>query len=282
MPDPNFILIGAQKCGTTWLSKMIKQHPEVFAPSKKELHFFNKSRNYSRGIEWYRSQFAGYNGQKAIGEFTPDYFWTTSDNIEGDESDRNRDIPKLVHKHYPNIKFILSLRDPVQRGISAYYHHIKNCRISPNSNIMKVGHSYGIISMGFYYSHLCEWLKFFKIDQFLILIYEYDIVQNKEETIKRVFRFLELDEHFKPANIETKYNKRYGYLYLYLKNHFPRLAKIANRIPPIKRIDFPRIQVKAEEINELSNLYVDENRRLETLIGRRLPWSHRVNDMGSA
>jgi len=181
--DPNFLIIGVQKCGTSWLSQMLRQHPDIFAPPKKELHFFNKQSNYNRGIEWYRGHFSGFSGQKAIGEFTPNYFWICRDNKESKESGRTSNVPFLLYKHYPDMKFVILFRDPVDRAISAYYHHIRARRISPSTPISEVWHQYGILSMGFYYSQLCEWLKLFSLNQFLILIYEHDIVKNKEETV---------------------------------------------------------------------------------------------------
>jgi len=78
MVDPNFMLIGAQKCGTSWLAAMLRQHPDIFVPEKKELHFFNLKSNYARGIEWYRKQFDGWSGQKLVGDCTPNYLWEQS------------------------------------------------------------------------------------------------------------------------------------------------------------------------------------------------------------
>jgi len=162
---------------------MIRQHPDVFAAPTKELHFFNRRSNYRKGIEWYRSQFAGYNGEKAIGELTPNYLWTSIEEKGIQTGNRSVDIP--------------------------------------NKGILEVGHKRGIISMGLYYSQLCEWLKYFRQDQFLILIYEYDIKHNKEQTLIRVFRFLGVDEQLKPASMEKRYNARSGHFYMHLHYYFP-------------------------------------------------------------
>lgn len=68
---PNFLIIGAPRSGTTWIQENIKHHPEIFMPEQKEIHFFD--RNYAMGIEYYEKYFSAYDGQKAIGEATPDY-----------------------------------------------------------------------------------------------------------------------------------------------------------------------------------------------------------------
>ena len=46
---PNFLIIGAQKAGTTWLHRMLNQHPDIFFPEQKELHHFS---NQDRAIFW--------------------------------------------------------------------------------------------------------------------------------------------------------------------------------------------------------------------------------------
>ncbi len=273
MPDPTFLLIGAQKCGTSWLSEMIRQHPDVFAPPLKELHFFNKEDNYQKGLEWYRSLFSDHKGEKAIGEFTPNYMWTSLDEREIEESRRTRNIPELVYQHYPEIKLIVTLRDPVSRAVSAFYHHIRERRIHPQSRILNVGHRYGIISIGFYDVHLHNWLQVFPRDQFLIFFYETDIVQNKEQTLRGVYRFLGVDEGIVPENIHARHNPRDSHLYMYLHYYFPRVTyRLAKVVPVLNWIDFPKIEVSDEEVGELSRLYSPHKQALASLLECRLPW----------
>ena len=76
MPAPTFLCIGAQKCGTTWLARAVKQHPQVSPGKKKELHFFNHRDAYEQGLDWYESQFRSRPQTRATGEFTPNYWWT--------------------------------------------------------------------------------------------------------------------------------------------------------------------------------------------------------------
>src|SRR5262249_40448697 len=74
MASPNFIIIGAQKSGTTWLARHLRNHPEVFLV-RGEIHFFDKDFNFARGRDWYESQFAAATTHRAIGEKTPEYLW---------------------------------------------------------------------------------------------------------------------------------------------------------------------------------------------------------------
>ena len=54
--QPAFLIVGAQRCGTTSMFKTLRQHPAVLAPAlQKGIHYFDK--NYDRGPGWYRSHF---------------------------------------------------------------------------------------------------------------------------------------------------------------------------------------------------------------------------------
>jgi hypothetical protein len=271
MPDPNFLIIGAQKCGTSWLAANLKQHPEILLSPNKELHFFDKEYNYARGLEWYQGKFGEYRGQKAVGEATPNYFWAYGDADEMKRSEHLPGIPRRIHQQYPDLKLIVSFRDPVERAISAYYHLIRSRRIAPAKRILSVSNQYGITAMGFYYSQLCEWLKYYKAEQFLVLIYEEDIVSNKDRTMSRVLRFLGVDESFKAEELEKGRNVRMGNFYLFMNYYFPNLTErfIAPH-PSIGKLDFPKIRVSDGEVRELRAIYADENRKLESLIGRKI------------
>jgi hypothetical protein len=174
MADPTFLVIGAQKCGTSWMLGMMRQHPDVLVAPRKEIHFFDKAENYRKGIDWYRSHFPEVAGKVAAGEFTPNYFWTSDDPREIEESGCTENIPALVAKHYPDIRLVVSLRDPVDRAVSAYYHHLRAGRVSPKESILAAKDRFGIVSMGFYEVHLRRWREHFPADQLLVLLYEED------------------------------------------------------------------------------------------------------------
>ena len=271
--EPNFLVIGGQKCATSWLARNIKHHPDTFTPVKDELHFFNKRANYRKGIEFYRSQFIGYCGQKAIGEFTPNYFWTSENAQEIREHDLNYDIPKCVKRYYPNMKLIVSLRNPVHRAISAYYHHIRKRRVNPNSRILDVGDKYGIISMGFYDIHLKKWLEHFEPSSFLILILEEDIAQKPYETLKEVYQFIGIDSSFKPKNAAKKVGTMKSHFYTRASCNIPQLlAKMLYIVLPsnFQEADFWKTKVSDSEVEELRQIYLKHNEQLSSLISRKL------------
>ena len=101
MPLPNFVGIGAQRAATTWAHICLREHPDVFLPDTKEVHFFN--RNFDRGIAWYEAHFARHAGEAAVGEVTPNY-------LNNEEA-----IPRMAHV-LPEARLFVILREPIQRA----------------------------------------------------------------------------------------------------------------------------------------------------------------------
>lgn len=272
---PSFLLIGAQKCGTTWLSHMIEQHKEVCSARKKEIHYFNNVKNYRKGLDWYLKQFRIKEGIKAIGEYTPNYFWVDISESESRENDVPYDIPKLVHQVNSNIRLILCLRNPIDRAISAFYHHIRSRKLLPRSNFTEVMHKYGILTMGFYDLHLLKWLEYFSLNNFLILIYENDFLDSFiESTIKKVYMHLDVDCSFMPTNLYKRYNTRSSGYELHMRKKFFRFAKYVDKFTPDIVKNNPKwdIRVSDRDQNFLKSIYHSHNRRLEEIIGQKLPW----------
>jgi hypothetical protein len=270
---PTFLVIGAQKCGTSWLAQMMSQHPEVSTGAEKELHFFNKVYNYQKGLEWYRSQFSITPDTKAVGEFTPNYFWTSED--EREMGGRTRNILKLVHETYPNLKLIVCLRDPVDRAVSAYYHHINMGRVQPKQSIIEVADYHGIKSMGYYDIHLSNWMNYYTCDNFLVLIYEKDLQDNmKRKSLERVFRYIGVDNTFEPNGIFSKYHVRRSHFEMRIRHYPFHIGKGLRLLVPerIKMSKIWEISVREKEKETLREIFKPHNKNLEEIIGSRLPW----------
>lgn len=106
MSLPTFVVIGAQKSGTTTLHRMLGEHPQIFRSRPKELHFFD--RHYDRGFEWYTAQFSPGPQQAASCETCGAYMF--------DPRARER----MVHD-LPDTRFVAVLREPVSRAYSHYW-----------------------------------------------------------------------------------------------------------------------------------------------------------------
>ncbi|MBE9039617.1 tetratricopeptide repeat protein [Oscillatoriales cyanobacterium LEGE 11467] len=199
--EPDFIIMGVGKCGTTALAKYLEQHPKVLFSIEKELHFFSK--NFKAGLDWYKAHFPSIpeNRKFLTGEATPWYF--SSGGAE-----------KRIFKSLPHVKLILILRNPVDRAFSHYSMNVKLGRehrsfeeaiaseikvLQSLPDVTKTNRENywktetGNLLMGLYICFLEKWLALFPKEQILILRNE-DLSQQPAETMQQVFQFLELPD----------------------------------------------------------------------------------------
>jgi len=283
---PDYLLIGAQKCGTTWLAAMLSQHPEVFTPETKELHFFDRAARWARGPEWYASCFEGAEGAAAVGEATPNYLGVAcappEDAVRAFEragctlrfeeyEDAPPDVVERIHALLPELRLIAMLRSPVDRAISSFYHHVRMRRIAPTRRILDAAGEWGILSIGFYHVHLQRWLARYARERLLVLLYEEDVQGDKEATLRRVFEHLGVDPGFAPAEAERRFNERSSDPWMFARYYSPSLARLAFRaVPALHGLPWPRLRVTPEERAVLADAYAGEIARLEELLGRSL------------
>lgn len=109
-PLPNFLIIGAQKAGTTALYAYLRRHPDITGPSWKEVSFFD--RHYVRGEAWYRGNFPNaLRARGLIGEASPSYLFHPL-------------APRRASALVPGAKLIALVRNPVDRAFSHYQHEV--------------------------------------------------------------------------------------------------------------------------------------------------------------
>jgi len=244
-PLPDFLIIGVQKSGTTWLARMLRQHPDVHMPGN-EVHYFDKVHNYKKGEEWYRGHFTGAERKQAVGEKTPDYIWAYGDGVEGHDPD----VHKNVYETLPEAKLIVLLRNPVDRAVSATKHIIRSGRVSPRHSLdeLLMGDEYdrirghGVLEYGYYHQHLSAYLDLFSPSQLLVLFFEEDVVKAPKQGLAKALRFLDLPDTDAIEGINEKVNAhRAALLELYAKYYAPRLFGLARRLRTIfsKKIEPP-------------------------------------------
>ncbi len=132
MTMPNFLIVGAMKCGTTALYYYLEQHPQIFMSPVKEPNFFCfegreglDSGNSITDIAAYRGLFRGVSSERAIGEASHCYLYE----------------PRAVEriKHYtPDARLIAILRSPIERAYSHFLHAVRNgteCQSRGNAQI---------------------------------------------------------------------------------------------------------------------------------------------------
>jgi hypothetical protein len=121
-PLPEFLIIGAQRTGTTSLYKYLSEHPQFRSATLKTkgVHFFDT--RYEKGMAWYRAHFpttayrtafrVRHGADLVTGEASPYYLF-------------HPHVPFRLHQHLPNVKLIAILRDPIDRTYSQWQHELK-------------------------------------------------------------------------------------------------------------------------------------------------------------
>ena len=276
----DFLVLGAQKCGTTWIHHVLSQHPGVFIPPAKELHFFNKSSALSRGCGWYADQFAAAGAGQLRGECTPNYLWNYLDPRDRPVPGEHHDLAPKLAELRPQLRLVATLRNPVDRAISAFHHHINQGRIAPDARILDHLWTLGIASMGMYARHLRHWIDAFGREPLMVLIYEQDVAPDtvKPATAQRLFAHLGLAP-FEVPSLYEQLNARRSYLALRLARHLPPsglAGRVVRRgiesVTPARVDRLFRFGVSKEERVELSRLFAPHQAELEALLGRPMPW----------
>ncbi len=259
MKLPNLLVAGAQKAGTTWLHQVLDQHPKVFMSKTKELEFFTQCTPRTRkDVKRYAKHFASAGKAPIRGESTPGYFWSKNHHQDWlykvSRRRREHDIPNAVKKVLgPDVRIVISLRDPVERAVSAYSHHVKRGRLDWDERIISVGARYGIVHMGFYYSHLLPWLQTFDRANLHVVAFE-SLMQQKEEEFLRLQKFLGLKRMKLPQLGQKRVHPG------------PLRARRDEGVFMVRPDETERLVVTNEELRRLTELYWDEVEKLATIL----------------
>ena len=183
---PDFLVIGAEKAGTTTLHDLLDHHPDISMSDPKEPSFFCQPALYAKGWDWYRGFFANATG-RVIGEASPAYsmdadFPGTADRIA-------RDLP--------NAKLIYIVRDPVERLESAWMWYRAHGRHKLGQRAFppldrSVHEVPGLIDASRYWHQLSLYRAHFAEEQILVLFLE-DMRRDPVVTLGQAFDFVGVD-----------------------------------------------------------------------------------------
>jgi hypothetical protein len=256
-PLPDFLIIGAQKAGTTALFGYLRWHPQVTGPSFKEVSFFD--RHYARGEAWYRAHLPArprhwlvkrrHGRWPSVGEASPSYLFHPL-------------AAERVAELIPEARLIAILRNPVDRAFSHYQHEVALGReplsfeeaLDEEEHRMRgeeermlrdrsyFSHSwwnYTYVARGRYAEQLERWFAAFSREQLLVLLSE-ELLEQPAETYARVTDFLGVDRHGLGS--------------------YPRIfSRDYEQMSPATR-------------DRLEREFAEPNRRLGELLARELPW----------
>lgn len=198
---PDFLIIGAQKCGTSALRMNLDAHDSIFMVDR-EMHFFNGPRVWAKGMDWYCSHFS--RPGKLQGEKTPDYLSSIS-------------APGRIAAAFPRVKLLVLLRDPVSRAYSQWNHmmqRIEDTRprgwdlLSFEEAIARSSRGISpydrLLDKGCYIEQIDRYMEHFPREQLFVGIQE-RFRTNGVEELARLFRFLGVEElPVEPVSIHVR------------------------------------------------------------------------------
>ena len=201
---PNFLHVGAGKCASSWLWRVLQEHPGIYVPERPDnVNFFTV--HYHRGLDWYeQTYFAAYDGENAVGEFSNSYMCY-------------HPALERIARHLPGARLTMTLRNPVVRAFLSWAHvHLKKKNgLDPDRGIgvpfEKCLHHHGHawfrhwIEPGFYARHIEHILSLFPREHILIMLHE-DLCDDPNAFMRRYYEFLEVDPHFQSTLIGREIN----------------------------------------------------------------------------
>jgi hypothetical protein len=294
MSLPNFMCLGAAKSGTTTLYDILRQHSDIYTPSFKEPHFFDIPENFNNGLQWYEKTYFKKTDKKIIADFTPSYFF-------------DKNAPRRIFESLgANMKFLVIVRNPVDRAYSHYlhskrdHHEVENFEKSLELELSRLNqyeqqsdylfylrHSY--IHQGLYSRMLERYLQYFSLDNFLFISFEDEFLKERDVTIKKILDFLEIDNSAvlntdirsnpsskeKSKNLKKLMNKR-GWWRDMVRFMIPDIQLrqiIRNRIQRINIIEFKAQQLSQELRSELLEKYFKQDiLNLERILNKEMNW----------
>jgi hypothetical protein len=290
---PDFLLIGAQKAGTTWLWEMLDRHPGTSLPVEKEIHYYGGAERYRQGPDWYASFFADVEPSKVTGEASTSYL---SDRVpywynESRDLEYAPDLPplpELVARDLPDARILVVLRDPVRRAVSAYHHWMRQGDLPPLVGLARTARSHPklrIIEYGRYLRHLAAWRAAVPAERIHVLVYEEDIVADPFAALSRVYGFLGLDAGFRPELPRRRVHGSWSWTRCVVNYHSGPLRRWFARGRVGAFIDrhavLERFAVRPSDIEYLQGVYRPDHQALEDLVGRSLEcWDYGAGLLG--
>jgi hypothetical protein len=265
---PHFLIVGAPRSGTSALNRYLSEHPDVFTPPRKELHFFD--RNFHRGLDWYRDHFSGVPSDRIMGESTPAYMG------------HPRAIERIAAT-IPEAKLIAILRDPVERAYSHYWwkraRGVESLSFQdaiaaemagkPPSGFART-HLYDYIGRGRYFDQLNRVSNYYDREQLLVFLLD-DLRVSPQGTYEQMCAFLSIDSTFEPPGLGRTVNQ-------FVRYRSTGLRRISKSLPSVLRKPVNRFNVQPDSYppldqatrDRLTALYREDNKRLSAWLDRDL------------
>lgn len=237
---PNFLVVGAPKAGTTAMHHFLSEHPEIYLPSKKELHYFtygylirntngpgdrNSLERCCADLNDYKKHYQNIPDEAiAVGEASPSYLFFTDC------------IPKIKELLGPNVKILIMLRNPIERAFSMYSHLLNAKRehlsffdalqAEEQRAHMGWGDAWLYKAHSLYYEKVLAYMNAFSPENVKVILH-HEFKNNAANIMQSTYRFLGVDPTFVPWNINIQ-------VYSQTAVYRNRLAAFLAKPQPIK------------------------------------------------
>ncbi|QDS97527.1 sulfotransferase family protein [Adhaeretor mobilis] len=297
---PQFVVIGAQKAGSTFLLECLEEHPEIFMPPY-EVAFFDGELYDPANLGKFERHFQSAQPGQLIGMKRPNLLGLA-------------DCPERLHRHFPDAKLIAILRHPIDRAVSAYFHYMKTgfLPIVPvETGLAKIlageydqyPRAAEVLTFGLYAKHLAAYDQCFQPEQMQVILLD-EVKRDAQGVLSRLYEFLHVRSDFQPTSqrrrpMAASYSltrlklwesvDRWLRVSLHGGSFFERrsglLAKLAYRTNVLidrtlwaKLFPAKAPQLSSELREKLKDYYRADVRRLEKRLGTKIPAWDDSND----
>ncbi len=258
-----FLVVGCQRCGTTWVDAALREHPEVYLPPQKQTYFFD--RNHEKGLEWWLENFKGAEPgrHKAVGEVATGYCLVEAS-------------PRMAAAA-PQARLIMTMRHPVERAYSYYLTMKDETGQLPFAEAVE--RDPDLLARGRYIEQIEQILRHYPRERLLLLTYD-QLASNDRAYFRQILEFIGVDPEFESSQFGQIRNSAM----------FPRTRRALDRagLRPVVRavsrspvgdmIRRARKKAKrgystmpAEDRARILEHFEPSTRRLEALTGWSLP-----------
>ena len=174
---PNFIYIGPDKAGSSWLHEVLLRHPQIFLSPAKDLYFFD--RYYDRGLDWYLRQFDDARPEHlVVGEVCQDYLF-------------HPEAPQRIADSLGSCRMMVTLRDPADRAFSSYLYMLRS-GWEPGTFLQALAGQPMLLQHGSYATALERFTDRFGRDQIHVAVFD-DLVADPQAFIDALTAWLDID-----------------------------------------------------------------------------------------
>ena len=276
MSELDFLIVGAQKSGSTSLRAFLGEQEKDIFILNRELHFWNRKGQYQdgAGLNAYLENFAEAKPNQIKGEKSPSYLVS-------------QEAPERIHKHFPKVKIIAILRNPIDRAYSAYWHGRRVGAIESSTTFgeavrnykVNQGKPYGdMVTAGFYSQQIARYLNFFPLKQLHVISFESTLTQSGDE-LHGVLKFLLPNSAIANAESQLAFPKRN----VARASRFPKLNEAIfkskflsystkSRISKKSLVELKVPEMLEDDRKFLQDIYGGENQALQSILSKNFGW----------